>query len=308
LNHINTALTRIRNKLANIEILCEEPMKNHTSFRIGGCVQAVISPKETQEVIILCQILQEYNIKPLIIGNGTNLLVDDCALDLIVIKTTYLNEMTKLSDNKIIAGSGTLLSKLAVFACENDMTGLEFAHGIPGTLGGAITMNAGAYGGEMKDVIRVTTAYCPENGIYTIKDAEHDFSHRRSRFSELEPNSFIVSSELELSKGSKEEIKSLMGEFSKKRRESQPLDLPSAGSVFKRPKQGYAAAMIEQAGLKGYTVGDAQVSEKHSGFIVNMGSAKFSDVIAVMEHVKETVFTQFGVELEPEIKIIRGEL
>ena len=329
MNHINPALTRIRNKLPNIEILVAEPMKNHTSFRIGGCVQAVISPKETQEVITLCQILQEYNIKPLIIGNGTNLLVDDCALDLIVIKTTYLNEMTKLSDNKIIAGSGTLLSKLAVFACENDMTGLEFAHGIPGTLGGAVTMNAGAYGGEMKDVIRVTTAYCPKNGIYTIKDSEHDFSHRKSRFSELEPNSVktrdpysphrawalcqrfnevIISSEVELSKGSKEEIKSLMGEFSKKRRESQPLDIPSAGSVFKRPKEGYAAAMIEQAGLKGYTVGEAQVSEKHSGFIVNMGSAKFSDVIAVMEHVKETVFAQFGVELEPEIKIIRGEL
>jgi UDP-N-acetylmuramate dehydrogenase len=306
LNSINTALSKINNKLPNIEILRDEPMKNHTSFRIGGCVQAVISPKNTQELISLYQILQEYGIKPLIIGNGTNLLVDDCSLDLIVIKTMRLNEITKLGDDKLIAGSGTLLSKLAVFACENDMAGLEFAHGIPGTLGGAITMNAGAYGGEMKDVIRETTAYCPEKGIFTIKDAEHEFSYRISCFSKPESNSVIISSEIKLDKGSKEEIKSLMGELSKKRRESQPVDVPSAGSAFKRPKNGYAAALIEQAGLKGYTVGDAQVSEKHSGFIVNRGEAKFSDVMAVMEHVRETVFSQFGVELESEIKIIGG--
>jgi UDP-N-acetylmuramate dehydrogenase len=202
------------------------------------------------------------------------------------------------------AESGILLSKLAVFALEHSLTGLEFAHGIPGTLGGAVSMNAGAYGGEMKDIVVKTTAVAPDSQVFDVIGDAHGFSYRRSRFSEM--NHVILSSVLKLDKGDPEVIKSRMDELSRKRRESQPLNLPSAGSTFKRPQGGYAAALIEQAGLKGYVFGGAMVSEKHAGFVVNRGNATFSDVMAVIDHVRETVLKQFSIELEPEVKIIKS--
>jgi len=190
-----------------------------------------------------------------------------------------------------------------MFAYEHGLTGFEFAHGIPGTVGGAIVMNAGAYGGEMKDVVVSTTAYNKDLGIHTLTAAENDFSYRHSRFSDS--SDIVLSAVIRLQKGDKDAIMHKMLELSARRRESQPLELPSGGSTFKRPKEGYAAQLIEQAGLKGFSIGGAEVSQKHSGFIVNNGNATFSDVMAVIEHVQKEVFNKFFVELEPEIKIVR---
>jgi UDP-N-acetylmuramate dehydrogenase len=312
MDNISAVFEAIKKQVPEIEYRVDEPMRSHTSFKIGGRVTAMFFPDSQSSMVLLCQILRDLAVRPLIIGNGSNILAEDGPLDLLVIKTHGgLNDI-KLSGAElpgqntaeIIAESGVLLSKLAVFALNHALTGLEFAHGIPGTLGGAVAMNAGAYGGEMKDAVVKTTALAPDASIYDTRGEEHGFSYRHSRFSDSED--IILSSVLRLTKGSAEEIKDRMDELSKKRRQSQPLNMPSAGSTFKRPKNGYAAALIEQSGLKGFCVGGAMVSEKHSGFVVSRGDATFNDVMAVMEHVRETVFKQFGIELEPEVKIIRS--
>lgn len=307
MNYISEAIGTIREQLPEIECRSGEPMKKHTSFKIGGNVTAMFFPKTQNEVAALIRILHRFAVKPLIVGNGTNLLVEDGPLDIVVIKTSgCLNKIEKSGETDITAESGVLLSKLAVFAMEHGLTGLEFAHGIPGTLGGAVSMNAGAYGGEMKNTVIKTTALTPDAAHFEITGDAHDFSYRHSRFSDSED--VILSSVLKLEKGDADEIKGRMDALAIKRRESQPLNLPSAGSTFKRPKEGYAAALIEQAGLKGFTVGGAMVSEKHAGFVVNRGDATFKDVMAVMDHIRETVQRQFGIELEPEVKIIRSRL
>jgi UDP-N-acetylmuramate dehydrogenase len=282
-------------------------MKNHTSFRIGGPVSAMFFPKAPEEFRAVCRILRELGSKPLILGNGTNILAGDGPIDRIAVKTQVgLDDIRLTGETEMTAECGALLSRLAVFALEHALTGLEFAHGIPGTLGGAVAMNAGAYGGEMRDVVYKTTALMDWSSPFDIVGADHGFSYRRSRFSDS--GDIILSSVIRLKKGDPGEIKCRMEELAGKRRESQPLTMPSAGSTFKRPKRGYAAALIEQAGLKGYAVGGASVSEKHAGFIVNRGGAGFSDVMAVMDHVRDEVERQFGVTLEPEVKIIRDSL
>jgi len=300
------AINATENKLPSIKCRLEEPMKSHTSFRIGGPVRAMYFPESAGILSELYGILDEYRIKPLIVGNGTNLLVDDNPLEMIAVKTTGLGIIERTGETEITAGAGALLSKIAMIAFEYGLSGLEFAHGIPGSLGGAVTMNAGAYGDEMKSVIDLTTAYNPVSGKLDVKGEEHGFSYRHSRFSDTDE--IVLSSIIKLRKADKDSIKAKMDELSARRRESQPMDLPSAGSIFKRPKDGYAAALIEQAGLKGYAFGGAQVSEKHSGFIVNRGGALFSDVITVIEHIRETVLKRFGVELESEIKIIKQSI
>lgn len=307
MSNISAVFDTIRNHLPEIEYRLDEPMKNHTSFKIGGSVKAMLFPKSQKQVIALAQILKEWGIKPLVIGNGSNILADDRPLDLVVIKTHGgLTGLKLTGETEITAESGVLLSKLAQFAMEHGLTGLEFAHGIPGTFGGAVFMNAGAYGGEIKDVVTETTALSPDLSVFVSKDEDHQFAYRHSRFSGTED--IILSSVIQLAKSSTAEIKAEMDALSAKRRASQPLNLPSAGSTFKRPQGGYAAALIEQAGLKGFGVGGAVVSEKHAGFIVNRGDATFYDVMAVIDHVKTKVMSQFGIALEPEVKIIRSGL
>jgi UDP-N-acetylmuramate dehydrogenase len=304
MNPLSLAIDEIRQQLPQIECRVNEPMAQHTSFRIGGPVSAMFLPKTAADTAALRRVLFENGIKPLIIGNGSNLLVEDGALDMIIVKTGGgLTGMTLTGETEINAGSGTLLSQLATFALQHSLTGLEFAHGIPGTLGGAVVMNAGAYGGEMKDVAAETTSIGADGSFIRTLGELHDFSYRHSRFSDTEE--LIVSSVLRLQKGDPALIRGRMEALAGKRRESQPLNLPSAGSTFKRPKGGYAAALIEQAGLKGYAVGGAMVSEKHAGFVVNSGGATFSDVLAVMDHVRETVLRRFDIALEPEVRIIR---
>ena len=301
---ISRILEIIRNALPSIELRLNEPMKNHTSFRIGGPVRAMFFPVHPDELVTLHGLINDNGIAPLIIGNGTNMLVEDKALDMVVINTTNISHIEH-SENEaeICAYCGTQLSALAKYACDLSLSGLEFAYGIPGTLGGAVTMNAGAYGGEMKDIIHSTSAFILGTGRVTVIGEEHRFSYRSSRF--LGSDEIILSTSVRLKKGETESIRAKMDELMERRRQSQPLESQNAGSTFKRPEGGYAAALVEQAGLKGYTIGGAQVSEKHSGFIVNRADASFSDVMAVIEHVQESVLHQFGIELELEVMIIK---
>lgn len=297
-NKIISALTR---EIPGISVFADEPMKNHTSFKIGGPADVFISPQTEEEVISAVDFLQKEGIDYIVTGNGSNLLVSDDGIRGCVLSLGKNFSRLNCIDDTIYASAGTLLSRIAALALENSLTGFEFASGIPGSLGGAIVMNAGAYGGEMKDVI-VTTKYIDTDG--TIKKCtrtEHEFLYRKSRFGNGE---IILSSSIKLQNGNQSDIKSVMNDLAARRKEKQPIDLPSAGSTFKRPDGYFAAKLIDDAGLRGYRTGDAMVSQKHCGFVVNMGNATFDDVTKLMAHIQDVVYQKFGVNLEPEVKII----
>ena len=305
MNQLDPVVRRLREQLPALTILENEPMRAHCSFRIGGPVRALAQPSSAEETAALCRILRSADVTPLIIGNGTNLLVTDAELNRIVIQMgDNMAEAGQTGPDTLQAGCGIPLARLAQTALACGLGGMEFAHGIPGSLGGAVSMNAGAYGGEMKDIV-VTTQYLDESlEVREVHGAAHDFGYRHSRFSDT--GAVILASTLRLTLGDPAAIRARMAERSEKRRASQPLELPSAGSTFKRPVGGYAAALIEQAGLKGYTVGGAQVSEKHAGFVVNRGGATFDDVLRLIDHIRAEVLRTSGIELETEVKIIRG--
>lgn len=288
----------VKDKYGSTQVLFDEPMKNHTSFRIGGKVKAMFVPDDENAVRYISGLCKENGIRCELIGNGSNILFSDTPSEMVVVKTGEgISDIKLLDGDRIYAQCGALLSRIAVFAMNNGLTGFEFAHGIPGSLGGAVIMNAGAYGGEMKDVIESVKSLSG-----TFSGDECDFSYRHSRFSET--GDAVLSAVITLSKGDSAAIKARMNELSEKRRNSQPINMPSAGSTFKRPVGGYAAALIDEAGLKGYTVGGAQVSEKHAGFVINKGGATFDDVIKIIEDIKERVYKTSGIMLEPEVKII----
>jgi len=301
----------VKREHPNVIYTLDEPLRNYTTFRIGGPVSMMLFPDSVTGLTEVCSLLSENAITPIIIGNGSNILASDDKLDLVVVNTSRLNRIGLTLDNDLLeqgycdltVEAGAWLSKMTEFAQNVELSGLEFAHGIPGSLGGAVVMNAGAYDGEMKDIVFETTAFSLKNGKYTVVGDEHEFSYRQSRFSKT--GDVVLSSTLRLKKGDKKSIRQKMDELINRRWKNQPLDVPNGGSTFKRPKEGYAAALIEQAGLKGYTVGGAQVSEKHTGFIINRKKATFSDVFAVIEHVQEVVLKQFGIELELEVKVLR---
>lgn len=305
MNQLDLVVRRLREQLPALTILENEPMRAHCSFRIGGPARALAQPSSAEETAALCRILRSADVTPLIIGNGTNLLVTDAELNRIVIQMgDNMAEAGQTGPDTLQAGCGIPLARLAQTALACGLGGMEFAHGIPGSLGGAVSMNAGAYGGEMKDIV-VTTQYLDESlEVREVHGAAHDFGYRHSRFSDT--GAVILASTLRLTPGDPAAIRARMAELSEKRRASQPLELPSAGSTFKRPVGGYAAALIEQAGLKGYTVGGAQVSEKHAGFVVNRGGATFDDVLRLIDHIRAEVLRTSGIELETEVKIIRG--
>ena len=300
----------IKREVPNVVLKLNESLKNHTTFKVGGPVFAMLFPKNIIELTAINELLGRYDISPFIIGNGSNILASDKKHDLIVLKTLNIRNIslleetasTKQRHRDITVDSGVLLSEAAVFAYENGLTGLEFAHGIPGTTGGAVVMNAGAYGREMKDIVFTTSVYNAASGMKELTAADSEFSYRHSRF--INTSDIVLSSVFRLEKGEKAVIKQKMKEFELRRQSSQPLDFPSGGSTFKRPKEGYAAAFIEQAGLKGYTIGGAQVSEKHTGFIVNRGNASFNDVISLIKYVQDVVLKQFDINLEPEVRIL----
>ena len=239
------------------------------------------------------------------IGNGTNLLVADEGLDRLVVDTSGMNRITQGDDPTVLtAEAGVSLARLADFACRQGLTGLEFAHGIPGTVGGAVCMNAGAYDGEIKQVVEQVTVFFSGEGVRKLSGEEMEFSYRHSLLSS-HPEAVVLSAVFRLSPGDPESIRGKMQELMTRRKTSQPLEYPSAGSTFKRPAGYFAGTLIDQCGLKGFTVGGAQVSEKHAGFVINRGGATFADVMGVITGVQERVLAEKGVQLEPEVKIIR---
>ncbi len=292
----------ISNIVGRENVFIDEPMWKHTSFKVGGNADLMVLPQNTDQLIDIVRICMEREYPFLVMGNGTNLIVKDKGIRGIVIKTYEGLQNYKVYDDFIEAESGILLSKLANIALENSLTGLEFASGIPGTLGGAVTMNAGAYYGEMKDVV-VWTKYLDRQGLVKeLEGEQHQFGYRTSF---IQTNGGIVlKSRLKLKKGNSSEIKALMDDLDKRRKDKQPLDMPSAGSVFKRPTGYYAGQLIENCGLRGYTIGGAQISTKHCGFIVNKGNATAEDVIALIKLVQEKVKSKFGVELQTEVKVV----
>ncbi len=284
------------------KVLIDEPMKKHTSFKIGGPVDILVVPGSLDEILDSVKICRSQNIDFRIIGNGSNLLVKDKGIREIVIKIADNLKKIDVTEDKIIIQAGALLSTISKTALKNSLAGFEFAGGIPGTIGGAVTMNAGAYGGEMKNVVERVKCIDRDGNIINLSNEEMDFGYRHSRVEN--ENLIVLEVELKLEKSNYDEIKSHMDELNKKRTTKQPLSLPSGGSTFKRPEGYFAAKLIEDAGLKGQKYGGAQVSEKHAGFIVNVEEATCQDVLELVSLVKSTVLDKFAIELETEVKII----
>ena len=292
--------TELRRAFPGLKLREHEPMRAHCSFRIGGPAAIFIEPAFESELAALRRFLREADVPCTFIGNGTNLLVRDEGIDGVVVHLGEQFSAVRVEGEYLCAEAGVTLAHLATVAKEAGLAGLEFAHGIPGSLGGAVMMNAGAYGGEMKDVV-TSVRYMNAQGNAAETD-EPGFGYRKSMFSDTEY--VILGAKLRLRRDAPDAIHARMMELWEKRSGSQPLDKPSAGSFFKRPANGYAAAMIEGAGLKGLTVGGAQVSEKHAGFVINAGGATYADVMALMEQVRSAVFEKYGTRLEPEVRFL----
>ena len=284
-----------------MEIKKNEPLKNHTSFKIGGPAEEFAEAKSTDDVISLIEYAKEKGIPYMIMGNGSNLLVSDKGVKGLVIKIAKGFDNVEIIGEKVIAEAGILLSKLSNMVADRELSGMEEVSGIPGTLGGGIYMNAGAYGGELKDIVERVT-YLSGGEIKVAEKGELDFGYRHSRFSGTDD--IILSAELYLKKGDIAEIREKMADFKERRCSKQPLAMPSAGSTFKRPEGYFAGKLIEDAELKGFSIGGAQVSEKHSGFVVNTGDATAQDVLSLIKHIQDTVYAKFGVKLETEVKLV----
>ncbi len=284
-------------------ILRDELLSKHTTFRIGGKADYFVKPASENEVAVLVKELNENNIDFYIMGNGSNILASDEGYrGVIVYIGENLSDIELLDESTIKAGAGAMLSKVARVALDNSLSGMEFASGIPGSVGGAVVMNAGAYGGEIKDII-VKVKVCDKSGrIFEIANEELDFSYRHSAIQE--EGYTVLGAIFTLKPGNKDEISRTVKEISAKRKEKQPLEYPSAGSTFKRPEGYYAGKLIMDAGLRGYRVGGAMVSEKHCGFVINADNATASDVKKLMEDVADKVEEQYGVRLEPEVKFL----
>ena len=297
---------QIADYLPDLRVACDEPMSRHTSFRIGGPARRMAFPERGEQLVLLMGFAEDCGARPLVIGNGTNLLAPDRGLDRLVVNTSAMSRVELGPEPYTIqAEAGVSLARLADFACKQGLTGLEFAHGIPGTLGGAVCMNAGAYDGEMKQVVRSVTLLFPEEGVRTLSCEEMDFGYRHSLLSDR-PDGVVLSAVLRLAEGNEEETREKMRSLMVRRKASQPLEYPSAGSTFKRPTGYFAGTLIDQCGLKGLTVGGAQVSEKHAGFVINLGGATCADVTELIRKVQDRVWTEKGVRLEPEVKIIES--
>ena len=294
-------LTELQNVMGGSGIFMQEPMKKHTTFRVGGPADVLVQPDETALAAILA-LCRRYHVSYSFIGNGSNLLVGDKGIRGVVIEMTDPMGNIEVDGTKITAQAGAMLSKIANTAASNGLGGMEFAAGIPGSVGGAVVMNAGAYGGEMKDIIEKVYVL-DENGAQLELDRDAlDLGYRHSCIPEKK---YIVTKVvLELVPHDEVEIRSKMKDLNEKRAEKQPLQYPSAGSTFKRPEGYFAGKLIMDAGLRGYQVGGAQVSEKHCGFVINKGDATAADICQLMRDVSDKVQAQFGVVLEPEVKMI----
>ena len=294
---------KIRDYLPDMTVERDVPMSRHTSFRIGGPARRMTFPESREQLVILLGLAEECGIRPFLLGRGTNLLVSDRGLDTLVIKTAErMTSIRRLDDVTLEADAGVLLSRLAVYAQQAGLAGLEFAHGIPGSLGGAVCMNAGAYGGEMRQVVTEVTALYPD-GIRRFTGDQAEFAYRHSRF--LEDGAVVLGAVVRLTPDDPAAIRQRMDDLMARRRASQPLEWPSAGSTFKRPVGAFAAALIDQCGLRGYRHGGAAVSDKHCGFVVNLGGATCADVLALCDEVRAIVKEKTGYDLEKEIRVVK---
>ena len=284
------------------QIRKEEPMSRHTTFRVGGAAEYFVTPsiEQVSDVVALCR---RFELPLTVIGNGSNLLVSDAGLRGVVLEFGKAASGIRLLDGEDLAvKAGTLLSETAAFAEKNGLSGMEFAAGIPGTVGGAVVMNAGAYGGEMKDILSGVRVLTKQGEIKVRPADELDLSYRHSRM--MDEEELVLEARLNLTQGSGVVIRAKMEELRKKRIEKQPLEYPSAGSTFKRPEGYFAGKLIEEAGLRGFRIGDAQVSEKHCGFVINRGAASAAQIMELMQHVQERVKESSGVDLEPEVRLL----
>ena len=301
-----TELTHLQQKLSvmlhDVELRFEEPLAKHTSFRIGGPAEVIAFPKSVDELSKILKVSALLDCKTAILGAGTNILAPDAGLrGLIICLKDCLDGMEQLSGTEIRVMAGVTMTRAAVFAANLGLSGLEFAHGIPGTVGGGVYMNAGAYGGEICQVCTQVAVMDFSGQIRILNNQEMVFAYRHSRLED--EGGIVVYAEFTLQKASPESIRERMQELMAKRKASQPLDLPSAGSAFKRPVGGYAAALIDQAGLKGFQVGGAAISTKHAGFAVNLGGATAADVQSLLAQVAAKVWDESGIRLEPEVRI-----
>lgn len=297
----------IHEKLCGIlgeeNVFQKEPMKNHTTFRVGGPADWFVTPGEEEEVRELVHVLRTEKIPYYVMGNGSNLLVGDRGYRGVIIQIyKKMDQIRAVDDRTIYAQAGALLSRIAAEALNQKLTGLEFASGIPGTLGGAVMMNAGAYGGEMKQVLKSALALTAEGEFRVLPVEQMELGYRTSVFSKN--GEIVLSAEIGLEPGKPEEIRAYMDDLKERRVTKQPLEYPSAGSTFKRPEGYFAGKLIQDAGLRGFQVGGAQVSEKHCGFVINKGGATAAEVLSLINQVSERVENQFGVRLEPEVKRI----
>lgn len=281
----------------------DEPMKNHTSFCVGGPAKLLIKPRDEEALVKILKSIRKNNYKYYILGNCTNIIVRDKGFDGIIIKLkNKLNDVKKVSDKEIYAGTGASMKKISEFAMENSLTGLEFAHGIPGSLGGAIVMNAGAYDGEIKNVVKSVRLLDEDLNVIEVPGDEMNFSYRHSLVQERDL--IVLGATFSLEDGDKNEIREKYEDFDQRRADKQPLDMPSAGSTFKRPTGYFAGKLIDDSGLRGFTHKGAGISEKHCGFVVNKNKATAQDVLETIEIVQKVVHDKFDVTLEREVKII----
>lgn len=287
-------------KIHPSNIFVNEKMSKHTSFKVGGTADFFVIANDIKELIYVLKIAKQLKIKTYILGNGSNVIIKDDGFRGIIIKLNF--KQLKIENGNIIAGAGVPVALVSEFAYRQNISGYEFLSGIPGTVGGAIKMNAGAYGSEIKDVLVETTFLDEKYNIRKMENSEHEFAYRNSIFSN---NKWvIIESTFKIEKGNSEEIKNKRNEFSKSRKDKQPLELPNAGSIFKRMENVIPAKLIDEAGLKGYKIGGAQISEKHAGFIVNTGNATAKDIIDLIKYTKKTIKQKFNVDLELEVIIL----
>ena len=296
-------MLEILQKLVGTEqVWAQEPMKKHTTFRVGGCARYLVEPGDVQQLSAVVNACREQKVPYYVVGNGSNLLVSDAGYNGVIIHLFKNMSEIRTEGNHMILQAGALLARAARTACREGLSGLEFASGIPGTVGGALVMNAGAYGGEIKDIASVVTVLEKDGGIRKLTNDEMEFSYRHS--CAIEREYLILEAEFLLQKADSDDIRRNMDELKEKRLLKQPLEYPSAGSTFKRPEGYFAGKLIMDAGLAGFCVGGAEVSKKHCGFVINKGGASAADILSVIRHVQKTVKERFGVELKPEVKLL----
>ena len=295
-------LEYLKNIVSEKYISTDEDMSRHTTFRTGGPAGLFVCPGSRDELVRVLDLIKRLRMPFFVIGNGSNLLVSDKGFDGAVISLSRMDRIELKEESLIKVQAGALNSAIAAFARDKSLAGFEFAAGIPGTIGGAMIMNAGAYDGEMKMITRSVEVLSPDGEVMELSNDTMEFGYRTSAIKGR--GHIVLSAELQLKKGDRDEINARMTELAMKRKDKQPLEYPSAGSTFKRPQGYFAGKLIEDAGLKGYSVGDAQVSEKHCGFVINKGSATSSDIYRLIGDVKEKVFESSGVTLEPEVIMI----